>query len=290
MSTKLLLAYIKTMQQNLSIDKLTELFRDIDETDYNKDHIFLLLNPSIDQYLDFIKSLYKYSNSTVPSNDLIPIPVSDLLNYTYIGQSLANKTSNSCIEIYTILGNVLENSIFIMDTLKSRSETINVFLFEDCNSSDLTVKINSFIHQDLESTKEYIKANILPFLQNHICQFINYFSTGDWKSATILFSNVSKWTYNTITIPIVDFIQQYIRRLLLECKIPCQLVYLPSSLKNNEEKLILLINQLMEAKLLKPPEDQDISYMDLHFVASFDSVEKIQLLDESFSWSEWRTS
>lgn len=278
------------MQKSISIDTLIELIGRTKSSDYKSDHTFLLLYPSNDQYLDFIKVLYKYCKLAAPSDDQIPLPLKDLLNYTYIKEPKSNQLNNQKIEVYTILENLEDKCVYLLDILKGQAASIDVFLFEDCDSSDFTTTINSFIINDADSIKKYIKSKVLPLMKARLDYVVNSLNESQWKSATVLFSNVSLWTYNSMTIPIVDFIQQYIRRLLLECNTPSQLVYLPSSLLKNDEKLIKLCGQLIESQLLKPSEDQDISYDNIHTVASFDSITKIQLLDESFSWSEWNLS
>lgn len=279
------------MQTEVTLDTLSDLFQKAETYSSSSNHIFLLIHPSIEQYLEFIKLLYIYSNFQIPDENFIPLPEPDLLNYTYIKPDRNYHLNDDSIEVYTVMKTnykEINNPLYLIDNLEQSASSIDVVIFEDCKSNALTVSINSCILEDITSIQKYIKSNVLTLLKNSLDPLLTYLNNQPWKSATFLFSDVSKWTYNTMTIPIVDFIQQYIRYLLCDCLTPCQLVYLPFELRYEDDSVLQLCSHLIKSNAMEVLVNDEISYNNIHIVSAADSPTRIQLLDNTFSWSEWK--
>lgn len=278
------------MQQDYSIRNLTEIVRRANEQEPNEGVNLLLVNPSAEQYFDLIKLLHQCVNAPIPDENTIPLLQSDLFNYISIKPDKKNPTFNTTIEVYTVLRSTnskIENDLYLIDVLQSKEQFIDVLVFEDCQSDKLTKCINSCVSDDPNVIKELIVSPVSDLLKSSTNNILMYLNKTAWKSATFINTNVSKWTYNSLTIPIVDFIQQYRRYNLHQCKTPCQLVYLPFSIHQENSRMEQIIINLLDSKPLTSPETQGIRYDNIHIVAALDSPEKIQLLDESFSWSMW---
>jgi hypothetical protein len=262
------------------------------------------MHPFEDQYIQIIQSLYTYFNYNVPPPSLIKPLQSNLLNYTFIKPN-EDDILKEIVEIYTIFNDEQQNNESLNDQLllplKPYSGDIDVLIFSDCNHSALTKSINSYNVEENQQDKEDFKnLKILPLIYSSLYPFFTKLSTDEdiinwnWKSYTIIYSNVSKWTYNVLTIPIVDFVQQLLRSLLHEYTTNGQLIYFPHDISHGTSKLTSLWTRLLTFNTNYKSESEDdeqsdtnaIRYNDLSIISQQDNPEHIQMLDESFSWAD----
>lgn len=285
------------MQQETPLDYIISMINNRDDGQIRK-HKFLLMYPSSHQYTQIILSLYKWLNYTIPSPTSIAPLESGLLNYTFIKSEVENEEFSDTIELYTIYSS--EQADKLVFTLEPYSKDINLIFFTDCNNSKLTTLVNAYIDENNDMDVESYKSlKILPSICSSLYPFFstqtNAKLTQLWKSYNILYTDVSKWTYNAITIPIVDFIQQFLRSLLLEYTVNGKLVYLQYDIKNSNIKTNEFWNvlftkhsdvklQTLESKT--NANSPTIKYSEV-FVST-DSARNIQIIDESFNWPHWQ--
>lgn len=284
------------------------------QTHNDNTHTILLVNPSQENYNQIIHSIKKYLGHKTPRKEEVMELNSEIVNYTYI-QPKDNEelfTKISIVEIYTIVQTpserdeeiALEEKSKLLTALEKYSSDMDVVIFADCQELSLTNSINTF--SDEKDYEFFKKASLLPFLKYTVYPFL--FSEGEeghkWKSHTIILTNVSLWAYNALSIPLIDFIQQVLRTILLHHSSRGLLIYTPHDIQSSGQKLSALWNHLLgDAQvaissnfLLADPEpepgseqepEDDLRHDNLFIASHTDTDENIKLLDDSFAWSSW---
>lgn len=289
-----------TMKSIDSLNSFLNILEGKNEEKEKEKQILLLVRPSFEQYVDTISSLYKYLEYPISENIKMTELKSGVLNYTYT-KSSSNDNNRTIVEVYTIFNPTKKNfdtDQQLINILQKYSSKINALIFINCAIDEITNQVNSIDNDDSIPESQFIKDYIIPILHKKIDPFFNIIPISEWKSCNIIISNVSKWSYRSTSVQIIDFIQQFLRSLLHYQYTSDTyksrngfLAYFPFDISDDSIKTIQIWNQLLSetktSSIMEEKEDNLIKYNDIFFKANQDSLRKITILDDSFQYSDW---
>lgn len=270
-----------------------------------RNHILLLVRPSDKDYIQTLESIYNYLQYEPPVDLKQSELNKNVLNYTYIKQDEEEEPVEGCFEIYTIYDPALEDlsqTKDLLSLLDDAASDIDVLIFIDSMEDNLAQIVNSAIDDDSDTDEEIKKNRLIPQLHRLVDPFFDLNdNVYQWKSCTVLVTNVSKWIYKAMTISVIDFLQQFLRSLLLESFSNSEtsrmgfLIYFPFEIADSKEKMRQIWTNLMpldKSTSLQPLADATFSetpikYNDIFTDSREDTFRNISLLDDSFDWSLW---
>lgn len=276
--------------------------------------ILLLVHPTLDEYFQTLESIYEFLEYKPPKHLKNTTLHEGVLNYTYVKPDSEGEPIQGFVEIYTIYDpnndTVLQKQL--IGVLKHYASTINVLIYVNCVKDKITELMNSFNIDNETSTDQFINNELFPYIHERIDPFFatetensNDFYNFQWKSCNVILTNVSTWQYTASTIPIVDFVQQFLRSLLYHFATQehlartGNLLYFPFELTDNSSKVMIFLHEIFpkysgrSLSLFAEPtptsrlEEKIIKYNDLYINANQDTPRNISLLDEGFHWSKW---
>lgn len=279
--------------------------------------ILLLVRPTFDEYLQTLESIYEFLEYKPPKDLKNTKLLKGVLNYTYIKPDSEGEPIQGFIEIYTIYDSNNDTNLQkqLISVLTHYASNINVVIYINCVNDKITGLINFFNIDNDTNNDQFINNKLLPHIYEIVDPFFaidhensNAVSSFPWKSCNILLTNVSQWKYSASTIPIVDFIQQFLRSLLYHFVTEEQstrgghLLYFPFELTDDITKVKTFLHEIFPEysgrylDLFAEPtptdrsDEKSIKYNDLFINAKQDTPRNISLLDDTFQWSKWLCS
>lgn len=222
-----------------------------------------------------------------------PVRISRGINYSFFQKESVEEIEKDNddqdisfnVGIYTVNMPLLNRTYLRkLTSIISSTESIGIIYTIDATKWN---KINEILDSKctIEEARGLVVDELLAFFD------ILYHSNKKWQFIHIVLSETSQWAYG-MNMQMLDFLQQNLRCLLVSNK-AIEKSHISYSFKTPSNKLMYLPNHITDDVIntIFAFNKHDVTridkYCDLIIDSKFDSMEKIQIIDDSFVWSEW---